>query len=153
MTRIVAALLLLAGIAASPAGGQDAPLAKIEPVTVATDLGATMFTAEIADSEPLRERGLMFRQRLPEDRAMLFDFEAPRAVAMWMKNTLIPLDMVFIRNDGVVAYVAEMTVPGSLDAVGVQEPIRAVLEVAGGTAQRIGLRSGDRVYHRIFPAD
>lgn len=154
MFRLAAALLLIAGLAAAPAAlGQDAPLSKLEPVTVATDLGATMFTAEIADTEPLRERGLMFRQRLPEDRAMLFDFEAPRAVAMWMKNTLIPLDMVFIRNDGVVAYVAENTVPGSLDAVGVQEPVRAVLEVAGGTAKRIGLRSGDRVYHRIFPAD
>ena len=125
-------------------------LSKIEPVTVGTDTGAHMFTVEIADTDALRERGLMFRQRLPEDRGMLFDFGEPREVAMWMKNTLIPLDMVFIRADGSVAYVAENTVPGSLDVIGVREPIKGVLELAAGTARKIGLRSGDLVYHRIF---
>jgi uncharacterized membrane protein (UPF0127 family) len=92
----------------------------------------------------------MFRQRLPEDRGMLFDFGQPRPVAMWMKNTYVPLDMVFIRADGTVAYVAENTVPKSLEAIGVREPMRAVLELAAGTAKRIGLRAGDTVYHRIF---
>ena len=129
---------------------QDAPLSKIEPLTIATEDGATMFTVEIADTDSLRERGLMFRQRLPEDRGMLFDFGQPRPVAMWMKNTYVPLDMVFIRADGTVAYVAENTVPKSLEAIGVREPMRAVLELAAGTAKRIGLRAGDTVYHRIF---
>jgi len=129
---------------------EDAPLSKIEPVTVATEEGATMFTVEIADTEALRQRGLMFRQRLPEDRGMLFDYGHPQPVAMWMKNTYIPLDMVFIRADGTVAYVAENTVPHSLDPVGVREPVLGVLEVAAGTAKRIGLRPGDTVYHRIF---
>jgi uncharacterized protein len=142
------ALFCLAGLA--DAGAEDASLSKIEPVTVATAGGATMFTVEIADTDELRERGLMFRQRLPRDRGMLFDFGQPQPVAMWMKNTYMPLDMVFIRPDGSIAYVAENTVPQSLDVIGVREPVLAVLELAGGTARRIGLRAGDLVYHRIF---
>ena len=146
IVSIFVALVLIAGTAHA----EDALLSKIEPVTVATEQGATLFTVEIADTEALRHRGLMFRQRLPEDRGMLFDYGQPQPVAMWMKNTYIPLDMVFIRADGTVAYVAENTVPHSLDPVGVREPVLGVLEVAAGTAKRIGLRAGDTVYHRIF---
>ena len=145
------ALLWVAG--ATAPGAQETELSKIEPLTVATDTGATLFTVEIADTETLRQRGLMFRQRLPEDRGMLFAYDKPRIVAMWMKNTLIPLDMAFIRADGTIAYVAENAVPKSLDAIGVSEPVLAVLEVAGGTAKRIGLRAGDIVYHRIFTSE
>ena len=143
---LLASLWLLAGTALA----DDAALSKIEPLTVATEAGATMFTVEIADTPGLQERGLMFRQRLPDDRGMLFDFGQPKQVAMWMKNTLISLDMVFIRADGTVAGIAENTKPQSLDVLGVQEPVLAVLEVAGGTAKRIGLKPGDTVYHRIF---
>ena len=78
----------------------------------------------------------MFRQRLPEDRGMLFDFGEPRPVSMWMKNTYIPLDMLFIRADGTIAYIAENTVPKSLDTIGISEPVLAVLELAGGTARK-----------------
>ena len=152
MCRIVlgflVAFLWLPGLSAPRA--QDAPLSKIEPLTIATEAGATLFTVEIADTDALRERGLMFRQRLPEDHGMLFDYGQPQPVAMWMKNTYVALDMVFIRSDGTVAYVAENTVPQSLDAIGVSEPVRGVLELAAGTARRIGLRAGDTVYHRIF---
>ena len=143
---LLASLWLLAGTALA----DDAALSKIEPLTVATEAGATMFTVEIADTPGLQERGLMFRQRLPDDRGMLFDFGQPKQVAMWMKNTLISLDMVFIRADGTVAGIAENAKPQSLDVLGVQEPVLAVLEVAGGTAKRIGLKPGDTVYHRIF---
>lgn len=128
----------------------DAALSKIEPLTIATDGDAWMFTVEIADTDELRQRGLMFRQRLAEDRGMLFDFGEPRPVAMWMKNTLIPLDMLFIRKDGTIAYIAENTTPGSLDAIGVTEPVLAVLELAGGVAAKHGIRAGDTVYHRLF---
>ena len=92
----------------------------------------------------------MFRQRMPEDRGMLFDFGQPRPVAMWMKNTYISLDMLFIRGDGTIAYIAENTVPKSLDAVGVSEPVLAVLELAAGSSKRLGIRAGDTVYHRLF---
>lgn len=142
--------ILLSWFCAASASSQDAPLSKIEPVTVATSDGATMFTVEIADTEELRQRGLMFRQRLPEDRGMLFDFGQPRPVGMWMKNTYISLDMLFIRRDGTIAYVAENTVPKSLDVVGVSEPVLGVLELAGGTSKRLGIRAGDTVYHRMF---
>ena len=111
---------------------------------------ATMFTAEVADTEELRTRGLMFRHFLPNDKAMLFDYEKPRPVAMWMKNTNISLDMLFIREDGTIAAIAQDTVPRSLDTISVQEPVRGVLELAAGTVKRLGLRPNDRVYHRIF---
>ena len=152
MRRQVLGLLVVLFALLPPLGAAalEAPLSKIEPLTVATETDAFMFTVEIADTEPLRTRGLMFRQRLPEDRGMLFDFESPRPVSMWMKNTYISLDMLFIREDGTIAYIAENTVPKSLDTIGVSEPVLAVLELAGGTAKRLGIRAGDTVYHRLF---
>lgn len=129
---------------------EDAPMMAMEPVTVDTAAGPVMFTAEIADTDATRERGLMFRMRMPEDRAMLFDFGVARQVAMWMKNTRMPLDMIFIRADGSIAGIARNTKPMSTDVLGVGEPVKAVLEVAGGTSDRIGLKAGDMVYHRIF---
>ena len=134
----------------SQAFSENAQISKLEPITVASEESVTMFTAEIADTEELRERGLMFRHLLPEDKAMLFDFGKPRPVAMWMKNTNISLDMLFIRADGTIAAIAENTVPQSLDTISVQEPVRGVLEVAAGTVKRLGVRTNDRVYHRIF---
>jgi uncharacterized membrane protein (UPF0127 family) len=155
MRRYVLSLLVFAFVCLKPFAGLalEAPLSKIEPVTVATESDAFMFTVEIADTEELRTRGLMFRQRLPEDRGMLFDFETPRQVSMWMKNTYISLDMLFIREDGKIAYIAENTVPKSLDTIGVSEPVLAVLELAGGTTRRLGIRAGDTVYHRLFRND
>jgi uncharacterized protein len=134
----------------SAAFSENAQISKLEPVTVASDESVTMFTAEIADTEELRQRGLMFRHLLPEDKAMLFDYGKPRPVAMWMKNTNISLDMLFIREDGTIAAIAENTVPQSLDTISVQEPVRGVLEMTAGTVKRLGLRPNDRVYHRIF---
>jgi len=153
MHRYALSLILCAFLSLLPLAGlraEEAVLTKIEPLTIATEGDATMFTVEIADTEATRARGLMFRQRLPEDRGMLFDFGEPRTVSMWMKNTLISLDMLFIRADGTIAYIAENTVPKSLDTIGVSEPVLAVLELAGGTAKKKGIRSGDKVYHRIF---
>ncbi len=150
MRRFLIGLLALAVFWPALVFADDAPLSKIEPVTVATETGVTMFTVEMADTPDMQQRGLMFRQRMPEDRGMLFDFGEPRRVAMWMKNTLISLDMIFIRADGTVAGIAKRTKPGSLDTLGVAEPIKAVLEVAGGMSDKIGLKPGDTIYHRIF---
>ncbi len=129
---------------------EEVPISKIEPLTIATEDDAVMFSVEIADTEYLRARGLMFRQRLPEDRGMLFDLQEPRPVAMTMKNTYIPLDMLFIREDGTIAYIAENTVPHSTETVGILEPVLAVLELAGGVTKKHGIRAGDKVYHRLF---
>ena len=145
-------LVLFALLALAPAMPrvEAQALSKIEPLTIATEGDAVMFTVEIADTEELRARGLMFRQRLPADKGMLFDFGAPRPVSMWMKNTYIPLDMLFIRPDGSIAYIAENTVPKSLDAIGISEPVLGVLELAAGTTRKNGIRAGDMVYHRLF---
>jgi len=152
MHRLALTLMMFAFLALMPSGlrAEDASLSKIEPLTIATEGDATMFTVEIADTEELRERGLMFRQRLPADRGMLFASGEPRTVAMWMKNTYIPLDMLFVRADGTIAYIAENTVPKSLDTIGISEPVLAVLELAAGTVKRLGIRAGDTVYHRMF---
>ena len=144
----VACSLWLAGASAGVA--ENAQISKLEPVTVASADSVTMLTAEVADTEELRTRGLMFRHFLPDDKAMLFDYQNPRPVAMWMKNTNISLDMLFIRADGTIAAIAENTVPQSLDTISVQEPVRGVLEMAAGTVKKLGLRPNDKVYHRIF---
>ena len=152
MRRFITGFILfgLLSLFSAATGAIDAPLSKLEPLTIATKTDASLFTVEIADTDELRQRGLMFRQRIPPDRGMLFDFGAPRPVAMWMKNTYVSLDMLFIRQDGSIAYIAENTVPQSLDTLGVSEPVLAVLELAGGTSKRLGIRAGDTVFHRIF---
>lgn len=151
LTRQFLTLVFCALLALFPAALRaEEALTKIEPLTIATDDDATMFTVEIADTELSRERGLMFRQRLPEGRGMLFDFGQPRPVSMWMKNTYISLDMLFIRPDGTIAYIAENTVPKSLDTIGITEPVLAVLELPAGTVKAKDIRAGDTVYHRLF---
>jgi uncharacterized membrane protein (UPF0127 family) len=145
---LLTCFLWLAG--ASAALPENAQISKLEPITLESSDSVTMLTAEIADTDELRTRGLMFRHFLPEDKAMLFDYQKPRPVAMWMKNTNISLDMLFIRADGTIAAIAENTVPQSLDTISVQEPVRGVLEMAAGTVKKLGLRPNDRVYHRIF---
>ena len=145
---LLTCFLWLAG--ASAALPENAQISKLEPITLESADSVTMLTAEIADTDELRTRGLMFRHFLPEDKAMLFDYETPRPVAMWMKNTNISLDMLFIRQDGTIAAIAQDTVPKSLDTISVQEPVRGVLELAAGTVRRLGLRVNDKVYHRIF---
>ncbi len=123
---------------------------RIEPITISTQTASTRLSAEIADNEELRQRGMMFRHILPPDQAMLFDFETPRPVAMWMKNTYMSLDMLFVREDGTIAALAENTVPKSLDTISVQEPVRGVVELAAGTVKRLAIHKNDKVFHRIF---
>ena len=151
MQRIAATLLIFLGFfAVMPL--KAAEPARVEPVTVETTSGRYTFQAEIADTPELRERGLMFRHRLPEDRGMLFDRGSVREATMWMKNTYIPLDMIFIRRSGKVANVAENTVPFSETIISSDGPVAGVLEVTAGTAKRIGLKPGDTVLHAMFDA-
>ena len=124
--------------------------AKIEPLSIVTDQSAVMFSAEVADTDELRARGLMFRHKLPDDQAMLFDFANPRPAAMWMKNTYISLDMLFVREDGSIAAIAENTEPFSEQTISVEEPIKGVVELPAGTAKKLGINRNDKVYHRIF---
>jgi len=146
----VCTALLFMGLPAGVSLADDAPSGKFEELTVETAKGKTTFNVEVADTPQLRQRGLMFRRELPADQGMLFDFGKPRPVQMWMKNTYVPLDMIFIRADGTVIGIGADTVPLSEDTVGVAEPVKGVLEVVAGTAARIGLKPGDRIRHRIF---
>jgi uncharacterized protein len=124
--------------------------ARLETVAIVTDQGRFEFTTEIADTPDLRRRGLMYRHRLPEDRAMLFDWGRVEPVSMWMRNTYVSLDMIFIAADGRVVRVAEATEPLSEKTISSGVPVAAVLEVVAGTADRIGLEPGDTVHHRMF---
>lgn len=92
----------------------------------------------------------MFRLDLPADQGMLFDFAKPVPVAMWMKNTYIPLDMIFIGEEGLIVKIAKDTEPHSLEAISSGQPVRAVLEINGGLSDRLGLGVGDRIVHRVF---
>lgn len=153
LPALALALLLLAGIVLHTATARaDRPAGDmpVETVTVETAQGRFDFAAEIAETAQQQARGLMYRETLADDAAMLFDFGAAREVRMWMRNTLVSLDMVFIRPDGTVHRVAEHTTPLSERIVPSNGPVSAVLEVRAGTADRIGLEPGDQVHHRIF---
>ena len=123
---------------------------RVETVTVVTAQGKFDFQAEIADTPEARQKGLMFRKSMPANRGMLFDYGGSTKAAMWMRNTYISLDMLFIARDGTVRYVAENTKPLTLDVISAGIPVAAVLEVIAGTAKRIGLKPGDRVIHPMF---
>ncbi len=107
--------------------------------------GVHPFAVELATNDEERTRGLMFRKELPEGRGMLFDFQQEQAVSFWMRNTYIPLDMIFIRADGRILRIAENTEPLSEKLIPSGGPVRAVLEVIGGTARKMGIAPGDRV--------
>jgi len=124
--------------------------AEMQTLEIATKTGVHAFSVEIADNDADRARGLMFRKTLPEGQGMLFDFHQEQPVDFWMKNTYIPLDMLFIRDDGRILRIAENTTPLSTQIVSSGGPVRAVLEVIGGTARKFGIAPGDRVAYRIF---
>ena len=122
----------------------------LEPLTIATTSGEHVFQVEIARNEAEREKGLMFRRFMPADRGMLFEFDAEEPVTFWMKNTYIPLDMVFIARDGVVTRVVDRAEPLTETPIPSGAPCAAVLELNGGVAARIGLKAGDKVRHPFF---
>jgi uncharacterized membrane protein (UPF0127 family) len=124
--------------------------AERETLEIATKSGVHAFSVELATTEAEREKGLMYRKSLPEGQGMLFDFQRDQEVGFWMKNTYIPLDMIFIRGDGRILRIAENTEPLSEKIVPSGGPVRAVLEVIGGTARKLGIAPGDRVAGSIF---
>ena len=123
----------------------------LEPVALETASGPVVFSSEIMRTEAERERGLMFRPYLPEMRGMLFDFGETRPIQMWMKDTLIPLDMIFIRADGIIARITADAEPYSTRILPSGEPIRAVLEINAGLSAKYGIKPGARVTHSLFP--
>jgi uncharacterized protein len=132
---------------------QTAPqpaLPKEKLVIVSHDGKEHVFNVEMAALPEQQATGLMFRPSVAPDGGMLFDWGAPRETKMWMKNTIAPLDMAFINADGTIRSIAENTVPQSLAEIDSRGPVRATLELAGGTTARLDIRVGDRVRQRIF---
>ncbi len=143
-SMIVLALLAALPLAACGAttGGAAATSEaglKIIDVTVRQDDRSHVFRTEIAATTEDQAKGLMYRRALADDAAMLFPFAQPKFASFWMKDTLIPLDIVFVRADGTIDRIAEQTVPGNLEPVVSGGEVAAVLELAGGTAERLGL--------------
>ena len=123
---------------------------KKSSLVVVTAAREIKFDVELALNEAERARGLMYREKLGPYDGMLFDFYQDAPVSFWMKNTLIPLDMVFIAGDGTIKHVHANATPLSTDAIPSQFPVRAVLEINGGSARLLGIKPGDKVKHAIF---
>ena len=145
-----AAVWIIAFVLTLPVVAGPGRAAELQTVEIAGKNGVHVLTVEIAQTDAERAKGLMFRKELPEGRGMLFDFQREQDVAMWMQNTYIPLDMMFIRGDGRILRIAENTEPLSTRIIPSGGPVRAVLEVIGGTARKLGISPGDRVAHAIF---
>jgi uncharacterized membrane protein (UPF0127 family) len=149
-TLVVAVLFCMAGGLLPSVVVAHAEEAGTEPLTIVTASGQHQFSVEVMRTAAERERGLMFRRFLPQDRGMLFDFKVVRPVMMWMKNTYISLDMIFIGKTGRVVSIETDTEPLSEHIITSGAPVLAVLEVDAGTAARIGLKIGDNVRFPLF---
>jgi uncharacterized protein len=122
-----------------------------ETLSIATQAGQRQaFRVEVARNDADRAQGLMFRRSMPADQGMLFDFGRVEPVSMWMQNTYLPLDMLFIRADGTIARITPNTEPLSTRTIPSGEPVLSVLELNAGTATKLGIKPGDRVEHPMF---
>jgi uncharacterized protein len=144
--RLVVLLILLAP-GHTPGADLDFETA---PLTIESITGSFEFEVELASTAEQRRQGLMFRESLEDDRGMLFDFGRTAPVTMWMRNTFIPLDMLFIDADGQIHRIVENTQPLSDAVIGSGGPVRAVLELRGGVSAELGIQPGDQVIHPMF---
>ena len=159
LTRLLFAAALpalLLACSAKPDAGADAandsgnvqaaaPQGALLPLVIHTAKGAHRFDVEVARTEAEQEQGLMFRKALDADKGMLFPMEPPRTASFWMKNTPLPLDIIFIGQDRKIINIAAETTPYSLDSVSALGPTSAVLEIPGGRAAELGIGPGDAV--------
>jgi uncharacterized membrane protein (UPF0127 family) len=150
MRNFSATLLMMLAAIAVPASGKPSGSLPHTMVVIETARGPVRFQVEVAGDEASQERGLMYRRSLAPDAGMLFDFHQPSMATFWMKNTRVPLDMIFIRSDATISTIHSNARPYSLTPIPSAEPIRAVLEIKGGRADALGMRPGDRVRSSIF---
>ncbi len=125
-------------------------LSNLADLIIQSDGKDHVFSVEIAADDPARAKGLMYRTKIDPDHGMLFDFEQTEQIYMWMKNTYISLDMLFIDKAGVIKHIVKNTTPLSQTIISSGGPVRYVLEVKAGTAQRLGIKRGDRLKHQLF---
>jgi len=137
---------------ASPAWAQMPQLQHFatSQLTIDTAGGKRRFTVEVATTPAQMEQGLMFRRELAPDAGMLFIWPQPTVATMWMRNTLIPLDMLFVDGKGRIVNIHARAVPQSLEIISAAAPVKAVIELNGGTADRLGIKPGDIVHHPMF---
>jgi uncharacterized protein len=141
--------LLGAALLALPFGAAAARAGALQPLEIVTASGPHEFKVELADEPSERAKGLMFRRSMPQNQGMLFDFHDEVPIMMWMKNTYIPLDMVFVSRNGTVTGVAPNTVPMSEETIS-GGMAYGVIELNAGAAEKIGLKPGDVVHHPAF---
>ena len=144
-TRLTLVLLVVVA-----AGFTPTRAAEFQPLEIATRTSVEVFSVEMATTEEEKTTGLMYRKQLPDGQGMLFDFSPARQVSMWMKNTYISLDMIFIGPNGRIVRIAENTEPLSTRIISSQGLAKGVLEVIAGTAKKYGIAPGDRVAHPLF---
>ena len=144
MIRSLLALMLVFCAAAASAACRD------DRVSLRGDWGQAQFTVEVVDDPAERAQGLMFRESLAASAGMLFVYEYPQRVSFWMKNTLIPLDMIFVDETGVVQAIKHEAQPGDLTPIPGGDNILVVLEINGGMARRIGIAVGSQMRHAVF---
>lgn len=148
---VLCGMVLLAGIVVSqPVTAQPQPTLPQSDLVIQTAKGPQRFRVELADNDQSRARGMMFRTSMAPDAGMLFDFKQEQMASFWMRNTLLPLDMLFIRADGTILNIHQRAIPRDETGINSAGPVRAVLEVNGGTASRLGIKPGDKVEHAIF---
>jgi len=150
--KISAILSLLAALTLifAPETYAESAQFPIEDIRIETDSVSFQMSVEIARSQAQLAQGLMNRKHLGENRGMLFDFGLEKPIYMWMKNTLIPLDMVFLDSRGRIVGIREQTTPLSEAIITVKSKAKSVLEINGGAAAKLGLKIGDRVIHPMF---
>jgi uncharacterized membrane protein (UPF0127 family) len=145
-----AAVILIIALLVAAIGRIPGHAADGDTLEIVSKTGVHVFTVELAVTDEQRAHGLMERRSLPEGHGMLFKFEPEQVITMWMHNTYIPLDMIFIRGDGRILRIAEHTTPLSDRTISSGAPARGVLEVIAGTARKLGLAAGDKVAHPWF---
>ncbi|MEN3950214.1 DUF192 domain-containing protein [Iodidimonas sp. SYSU 1G8] len=155
--RVLGALLIVAiGLWSGAASGQDGPAGVPQSLPLSSLMvetaakGDVALSVQVADTDAARQTGLMFRTEMPEREGMLFIFPELARVSFWMKNTYIPLDLLFIGDDGTILQITRETEPFSLAPIPSERPARAVLEINGGASARLGIAVGDRLRHDLF---
>jgi uncharacterized protein len=155
---LIASLFAFVSVPATPSLADPAQITtpqtglRVERLTIGTPRGARTFAVEMADTPQSREIGMMWRTSVPRGTGMLFDFKASQPVYFWMENTLISLDLIFIRADGTIANIAPNAAPLSRTIIPSAGPIIGVLEIGAGEARRLGIVAGQKVRHPMFVA-
>ncbi|MBX5171393.1 DUF192 domain-containing protein [Rhizobium sp. NZLR1b] len=143
---VKSAILALFFMVTLPAFGQEQIRFDREPLLIQTAAGKVLhFTVEIASTPDQRAYGLMFRKTMADDAGMIFDFDEPRRVTMWMENTILPLDMLFADDTGTIRHIKENATPYSRDIIDSMSKVKYVVELNAGIASKFGIKPGDRI--------